>query len=63
MVIFMNDRILEQANHVMDIINKDYPDDDHVFFYNNTKLTQPIVPSSFSLIYDCQTSEGCLHPT
>jgi len=45
---FMNDEILEQANHVMVIIDKDYPDDDHVFFYDNAKTHTARCPDALS---------------
>ena len=32
---FTNDRILEQFQHAMDILKRDYPDEDHVFLVDN----------------------------
>ena len=34
---FTNDEILAQANRAMDILDNNYLDDTHVFFYDNTK--------------------------
>jgi hypothetical protein len=40
---FTNEEILEQATHVMEILQKYFPDDQDVFVYNNahTHLKQP----------------------
>jgi len=35
----------------MDIINKDYPDDNHVFFYDNTKTQTAHHPDAISTQY------------
>jgi len=45
---FTNDEILEQANRAMDILDKDYPDDTHVFFYDNAKTHTVRRPDALS---------------
>ena len=37
---FMNNNILNQMNKVMDILEKHYPDEDHVLVFNNTSTHQ-----------------------
>jgi len=45
---FTNDEILEQANQAMDILDKDYLDDTHVFFYDNAKTHTARRPDALS---------------
>ena len=48
---FTNDEILAQANQAMDILDNDYPDDEHVFFYDNTKTHTVCQPDALSAWY------------
>ena len=45
---FTNKGILQKANHAMDILDKDYPDDEHVFFYDNAKTHTARRPDALS---------------
>jgi hypothetical protein len=45
---FTNDKILEQADRAMDILDKDYLDDTHVFFYDNAKTHTVHRPDTLS---------------
>ena len=48
---FTNDKILAQANQAMDILDNDYPDDEHVFFYDNAKTHTAHRPDTLSAWY------------
>ena len=48
---FTNDEILAQANRAMDILDNDYPDDTHVFFYDNAKTHTARRPDALSAQY------------
>jgi hypothetical protein len=48
---FTNDEILTQANRAMDILDNDYPDDTHVFFYDNAKTHTARRPDALSAWY------------
>jgi hypothetical protein len=45
---FTNDEILAQADQAIDILNKEYLDDTHVFFYDNTKTHMVCRPNTLS---------------
>ena len=48
---FTNDKILAQANRAMDILDNDYLDDMHVFFYDNAKTHMVRRPDALSTWY------------
>ena len=57
---FTNDEILAQANRAMDILNNDYPDDEHVFFYDNAKTHTVCQPDTLSARYmTVKSPQGC----
>ena len=56
---FINDKILAQANWAMDILDNNYPDDVHVFFYDNTKTHSTPTRCTFHLVHDFKTPQGC----
>ena len=35
---FTNEDVLQQVNNTMDILQKYYPDDDHIFIFNNATI-------------------------
>jgi hypothetical protein len=45
---FTSGGILAQDNCAMDILNKEYPHDTHVFFYNNVKTHRTHQPDALS---------------
>ena len=48
---FTNNKILAQANWAMDILNNNYPDDEHAFFYDNAKTHTACQPDALSTQY------------
>ena len=45
---FTNEDILRQVDHAMDILQKHYPNDDHVFIFDNTTIHMKRPPGSLS---------------
>ena len=48
---FTNDKILAQANWVVDVLDNNYPDDTHVFVYDNAKTHMACWPDALSVWY------------
>jgi len=45
---FTNTEILAQANHAMDIIDRNYPHKDHIFFHDNSKMHTACWPDALT---------------
>ncbi|KAJ3560129.1 hypothetical protein NP233_g11034 [Leucocoprinus birnbaumii] len=45
---FTNDNVLEQFQEMVEIVKADYPNDDHVFFYDNAATHLKHAPNSLS---------------
>ena len=57
---FTNDEIPAQANRAMNILDNDYPDDMHVFFYDNAKTHTARRPDTLSARYmTVKPPQGC----
>ncbi|KAG0697413.1 hypothetical protein DFH29DRAFT_811718, partial [Suillus ampliporus] len=53
---FSNDKIIWHAQKAMTILEKDYPDDDHIFVFNNATTHLKRVDDAISA---CQMPKGC----